>query len=176
MRNSGARLPFRRGRRAPDLCITTGRLGRRLRMGTTPQDDLPTVAGLDELADLVRDGGRLYLRYSKGPRQDRRAVSRDYESGLDLPGLSVTVLTPESWWTRPVEDWLARQVRKYASLVEEDPGRRGWVLRGRTVAHGPDHEPLLDDVEPVAYLSEKVMEEALHRYEKHFEAGRGPND
>jgi hypothetical protein len=137
---------------------------------------LPTVTGLTELAELVSGGERLYLRYSDGPDRDRTSVSKDYESGLELPGLSVTVLTPEPWWTRPLEDWLSRQVRKYASLVEEDPQRCGWVLQGRTVAHGPDHEPLLDEVRPVAYLSEGVMEEALDRYERHFEAGRRPTD
>ncbi|MFD6951029.1 hypothetical protein A6A08_20395 [Nocardiopsis sp. TSRI0078] len=137
---------------------------------------LPTVTGLAELAELVSGRDRLYLRYSDGPDQDRNSVSKDYESGLELPGLSVTVLTPEPWWTRPTEDWLARQVRQYASLVEEDPQRCGWVLQGRTVAHGPDHEPLLDDVRPVAYLSEDVMEEALDRYRRRFEAGRGPTD
>ncbi|WP_159943930.1 MULTISPECIES: DUF6098 family protein [unclassified Nocardiopsis] len=150
-------------------------------MDTTSRGDgartpLPTVGGLAELAGLVRARDRLYLRYSHGPEQDRRPVSKDYESGLELPGLSVTVLTPEGWWTRPLEDWLARQVRKYASLVEEDPERCGWVLEGRTVAHGPDHEPLLDRVRPVAYLSENVMEEALERYRERFDAGRGPND
>lgn len=138
--------------------------------------DLPTVTGLAELARLVRDHDRLYLRYSHGPDRDSSAVSKDYESGLELPGLSVTVLTPEKWWTRPLEDWLARQVRQYASLVEEDPERCGWVLQGRTAGHGPDHEPLLDQVRPVAYLSETVMEEALERYRRRFDAGRGPTD
>ncbi|WP_435110842.1 DUF6098 family protein [Nocardiopsis synnemataformans] len=150
-------------------------------MDATPQQHgspaaLPTVTSLSELADLVRGHDRLYLRYSDGPEQDRHVVSKDYESELELPGLSVTVLTPESWWTRPLEDWLSRQVRKYASLVEEDPDRVGWVLQGDTVAHGPDHEPLLSRVRPVAYLSEAVMEEAQSRYRQRFEAGRKPTD
>ncbi|MFD6096903.1 DUF6098 family protein [Nocardiopsis flavescens] len=137
---------------------------------------LPVVRDLRALAVLVADPRPLHLRYSDGPDQDAAAVSRDYESGLELPGLSVTPLTPEPWWTRPVEDWLARQVRKYAPLAEEDSGRFGWVLRGRTVARGPDHEPLLDRVEPVAGLSDAVMDEALERYRLRFEAGRGPTD
>lgn len=150
-------------------------------MDATPErhgapGDLPTVTSLAELADLVSARDRLYLRYSDGPERDRRVVSKDYESGLELPGLSVTVLTPEPWWTRPLEDWLARQVRKYASLVREDPDRCGWVLQGETTAHGPDHEPLLEEVRPVAYLSEAVMEQAKDRYRRSFEAGRGPTD
>lgn len=137
---------------------------------------LPTVGGLAGLARLVRAHERLYLRYSDGPDQDSHSVSKDYESDLQLPGLSVTVLTPEPWWTRPLEDWLARQVRKYASLVEEDPDRCGWALQGRITAHGPDHEPLLEGVRPVAYLSDAVMEEAQSRYRWRFEAGRKPTD
>ncbi|MFE6304666.1 DUF6098 family protein [Nocardiopsis sp. NPDC057823] len=137
----------------------------------------PTVVSdLGGLADLVRDPRPLYLRYSEGPERDACITSKDYESGLDLPGLSATPLTPEPWWTRPLEDWLARQVRKYASLAEEDSDRHGWALRGRVVARGPDHEPLLDRVEPVARLAETVMEEALERYRLRFSAGRGPND
>lgn len=138
---------------------------------------VPTVTGLAELADLVASvHERLYLRYSAGPEKDSGSASKDYESGLELPGLSVSVLTPEPWWTRPLEDWLARQVRKYAALTEEDRSRFGWVLRGRTVAHGPDHEPLLADVRPVAYLADAVMEEAQSRYRLRFEKGRGPTD
>ncbi|WP_017587456.1 DUF6098 family protein [Nocardiopsis ganjiahuensis] len=137
---------------------------------------IPTVTGLAELADLVTGGDRLYLRYSEGPEKDSESVSKDYESGLELPGLSVSVLTPEAWWTRPLEDWLARQVRKYAPLAEEDTSRFGWVLRGRTVAHGPDHEPLLVGVRPVAYLADSVMEEAQVRYQSRFAKGRGPTD
>ncbi|CAL9381126.1 hypothetical protein SUDANB121_01069 [Nocardiopsis dassonvillei] len=139
-------------------------------------DGLPVARDLRALAVLVSDPRPLYLRYSEGPERDASVVSKDYESGLELPGLSVTPLTPEPWWTRPLEDWLARQVRKYASLAEEDTDRYGWALHGRVVARGPDHEPLLDRVEPVARLGTAVMDEALERYRRRFEAGRGPTD
>lgn len=146
------------------------------RPGTGAGDGLPVVRDLRALAALVADPLPLYLRYSEGPGKDASIVSKDYESGLELPGLSATPLTPEPWWTRPVEDWLARQVRKYASLAEEDSDRYGWALHGRVVARGPDHEPLLDRIEPVARLTGAVMDEALERYRRRFEAGRGPND
>jgi hypothetical protein len=118
----------------------------------------------------------LYVRYSEGPRHDASEQSRDTESGLDLPGLSVNPLHPEAWWTRPLEDWLARQVCQYAELAEKNPDRYAWVLDGRIVARGPDCEPLLTEVEPLAALAPDVLAEAMARYQLTFDAGRGPED
>jgi hypothetical protein len=42
------------------------------------------------------------------------------------------------------------------------------------VARGPDNEPLLRDVEPVARLSAGLLDEAEQRYETQFAAGLGP--
>lgn len=138
--------------------------------------DLRTLTTLAELADLVRSRERSYVRYSEGPWHDASEQSRDTESGLNLPGLSVNPLHPESWWTRPLEDWLARQVCQYAELAEKNPDRFAWILDGRTVARGPDCEPLLADVEPLAALAPDVLAEATARYQAAFEAGRGPED
>ncbi|GGM69869.1 hypothetical protein GCM10010106_15100 [Thermopolyspora flexuosa] len=133
---------------------------------------LPVVEDLDRLEALVRERPGLYLRYSRGPEADRDRPSRDYESGLPLPGLSVTVLSPERWWTRPLRDWLARQVCKYTHLAEADDRRRGWVLAGREVGRGPDHEPLVGDVRPVAWLGERAVAQARAHYRAVFDAGR----
>jgi hypothetical protein len=65
------------------------------------------IGQLGELAELACDGRQVYLRYSRGPEADTHQASRDYESGLELPGLSVIPLAPPSWWSRPVPDWLA---------------------------------------------------------------------
>src|SRR5687768_10293567 len=105
-------------------------------------DDLPCIEYLDQLAGLVSDD--TYVRFSKGPDDDRGTTSRDYESGLYLPGLSVNPLKPERWWTRPLEEYLARQICNYVHLQEEsDDERRAWVLTGDVVARGPDNEPLV---------------------------------
>jgi low affinity Fe/Cu permease len=81
------------------------------------QATMPVVDHFDELSRLVDRGDVLYLRYSKGPAADAQdGPSRDYESGVDLPGLSVTTLSPEPWWNRPASDWVARRVCKYAEL------------------------------------------------------------
>lgn len=126
---------------------------------------------LSELADLATEG--VYLRFSRGPVADGGSVSRDHESGLDLPGLSVVPLWAQPWWERPLEDWLARQVCKYLHLREQaDDDRYGWVLRGVVVARGPDDEPLVTAVEPLAWLTEELLAEARERYRARFRVGR----
>ncbi|USI89704.1 DUF6098 family protein [Rhodococcus pyridinivorans] len=131
-------------------------------------DDIPLITSLDQLADLATDP-LLYLRYSKGPAADAEdGPSRDYEANVTLPGLSATTLSPEPWWRRPVKDWVARRVCKYSELAEED-GRFAWLLTGRMVGRGPDHEPLLVDVRPHARLSKGVLDEAKKWYDEHFD-------
>ncbi|GGH41853.1 hypothetical protein GCM10010921_14670 [Microbacterium album] len=129
-----------------------------------------------ELVDLVRSRPESYVRYSAGPEHDASEQSRDTESGLDLPGLSVNPLHPEAWWTRPLEDWLARQVCQYAELAEKNRDRFAWVLDGRMVGRGPDCEPLLADIQPLAILTPRLLDEATARYERNFDAHRGPED
>jgi hypothetical protein len=132
------------------------------------------LSRIDELAELVSGSVRpLFLRYSEGPASDLGS-SIDTESGLDLPGLSVNPLQPESWWIRPIEDWLARQICQYQELQEHNPDRFAWVLTGREVGRGPDCEPLLRAVLPVARLSDELVDEAARRYADRFDAGRGP--
>lgn len=58
--------------------------------------DLVHIGALEQLACLLRDHpGPLYLRYSRGPEHDDGNPSIDYESGLELPGLSVNPLLPD---------------------------------------------------------------------------------
>jgi uncharacterized protein DUF6098 len=149
--------------------------GRRRRMppgwlGRPP--DVITVDTLAELAAIVREHGEIYLRHSLGPAADAHETSRDYESGLALPGLSAVPLAPPRWWSRPPQDWLARQIRKYARLAERGDGRYAWVLTGRVAGFGPDHEPLIAGVRPLARLADAALEEAQRRYHRRFEVGR----
>jgi hypothetical protein len=134
------------------------------------------LESLDELVELVRSRPGLHVRYSEGIESDREGGSIDTESGLELPGLSVNPLDAEEWWTRPLADWLARQVCQYRHLSEKNPERFAWVLTGRQVGRGPDCEPLLAEVEPVARLSDALLGEAEQRYNTRFDAGRGPED
>lgn len=134
--------------------------------------ELKTIDGWDELVRVVTDEPHLFVRFSEGPGVDRETgVSRDYEAGIDLPGLSVTTIGPEPWWSRPAEDWIARRLCKYADLgVEEE--RFPWLLTGTQVGVGPDHEPLIRGWEPVARISEHVVDEATRRYHDRFDVGQ----
>lgn len=144
--------------------------------GTSGADHLPRLTSIAQLAQQVRETAGLHVRYSEGPLCDAEQRSVDTESGLELPGLSVNPLDPEPWWTRPLEDWLARQLCQYLHLAEKNPKRMAWVLRGRPAGRGPDCEPLLRDVEPVAVLDDRLLREAERRYLTNFDAGRGPED
>lgn len=130
-----------------------------------------SLARLSALLDRYPD---LHVRYSEGPLADRGRASIDLESGLELPGLSVNPLRPEKWWSRPVLDWLARQLCQYQHLQQRNPDRYAWVLTGRFTARGPDCEPLLRSVCPVARITDAALTEAEARYRAHFDAGRGP--
>lgn len=131
-----------------------------------------SIEKLSDLTELVSGRKDLYLRHSGGPESDADGASRDYESGLELPGLSVVPLEAPQWWSRPLEDWIARQIRKYAHLAEQGDGRYAWILAGEPCDFGPDHEPLIADFEPVAALSDDLLKEAQERYHDHFEVGR----
>ncbi len=133
----------------------------------------PVIRRLEDLEGML-GGPRSYVRYSEGPDQDADGGSIDTESELELPGLSVNPLDPEEWWTRPVTDWLARQLCQYKHLQESNRDRRAWLVRGEVVGRGPDCEPLLAAVEYVGELGEDLLDEAERRYEERFDAGRGP--
>ena len=89
-------------------------------MNGEPMESMPTVRSLDELERLLDREDVVYVRYSEGFAADTASGSIDTESGLELPGLSVNPLTPEDWWTRPVRDWLARQLCQYKHLHEKN--------------------------------------------------------
>ncbi len=128
------------------------------------------VERLDELVELLDLGIPLYLRYSPGPEADAAHPSVDHESGLPMPGHSANPLRPPGWWTLPAADWLARAVCQY--LRENHEGARPWVLTGHVTDVGPDNEPLLVDVQPIAWLTAGAIAEAHQRYRDRLDAGR----
>ena len=127
------------------------------------------VGSLAELAELAQSRAPLYVRISAGPEADANETSVDYESGCELPGLSVNPLNPEPWFHRPGTHWVARQLVQYAHL--DEPDRFAWVLAGREAGRGPDCEPLLTDVRPVARVPDDVVREAHRLYEEVFDTG-----
>lgn len=135
--------------------------------------DLVLLRRLDELVELLDLlGTTAYVRVSAGLEADAGRPSVDGESGATLPGLSVNRLSPEPWWTRPVRQWVARQICQYGHLTGGD--RYPWVLTGREVGRGPDREPLVADVRPVARLAPELIAEADREYRDAFQPGRTP--
>jgi hypothetical protein len=133
---------------------------------------LPELRDLDELVRFVQKHPDILLRYSTGPEEDAaHGPSHDYEAAVDLPGLSATRVEPEPWWPRPAEDWIARRVCKYAELGEAE-GRYPWLLTGEVAGYGPDHEPLMIRVRPLARISTQALEQAKALYQQRFEVGR----
>ncbi|OLT53296.1 DUF6098 family protein [Cellulosimicrobium sp. CUA-896] len=130
----------------------------------------PRLRSVAEVAELAGVVAPLYVRFSGGPASDAAVASRDHESGCVLPGLSVNPLTPEPWWDRPAEHWVARQLCQYAYLMT--PERFPWLLTGTVVGRGPDCEPLLVDTTPVASIDPSVVAEAGRLYREVFDAGR----
>ncbi|WP_051432955.1 DUF6098 family protein [Promicromonospora kroppenstedtii] len=131
--------------------------------------DAPRLGSLAEVAELVQVLAPVYVRFSAGPEADRAVASRDHESGCLMPGLSVNPMTPEPWWTRPVEHWVARQLRQYAHLMVRE--RFPWLLTGDVSGRGPDCEPLLIGITPLAFLAPSVVEEAGVLYRQAFAPG-----
>jgi hypothetical protein len=131
------------------------------------------VDRLDELVELMAVTGTVYVRFSGGPQADDEGVSVDGESGAVLPGLSVNRLDPEPWWTGPVRAWVARQLCQYAHLADEE--RYAWVLTGTEVGRGPDSEPLVAEVVPVARVSGRLLAEAVDVYHRAMQPGRMPS-
>jgi hypothetical protein len=131
---------------------------------------METLGRLEELVDLLGLGIPLYLRYSPGPEADAAHPSIDHESGLPMPGHSANPLQPPGWWTLPAADWLARSVCQYLREIHE--GARPWVLTGQIVDVGPDNEPLLVNIQPLAWLTAELVTDAHRRYRRHMDAGR----
>ena len=145
--------------------------------------DLPTVSTLDEIAHLVREvGDDLYVRWSRGPDADldgeSGATSRDGLTGIELPGVSANSLRVEDWWGgRPLDLWVARRLYDYRHLRDlRGPGVRAWILRGRECSRGPDNEPLVQDVRPVAWVDDAALEECERLVQDQHSPEWGPLD
>jgi hypothetical protein len=144
---------------------------------------LPTISTLDELADLVGSGPEdLYVRWSLGPDTDldgnANATSRDALTGIELPGVSANSLRVEPWWgDRPLRLWVARRLYDYRHLRDlRGPGVRAWILRGVECSRGPDNEPLVQDIVPVAWVDDAALEECERLVQEQHSPEWGPLD
>jgi hypothetical protein len=137
--------------------------------GVTVADELPSFRSLVEVVQAVEERDEtVYVRYSRGPESDAGRVSRDFEAGVDLPGLSVSVLTPAPWWPRPTVDWVARRLCKYLDLGQKRR-HRPWLLIGDEVGVGTDHEPLVARPTPLGWVTDSAVAEARRHYAVAFD-------
>jgi hypothetical protein len=134
---------------------------------TTASAGLPTLQALDQLVDLVAARSDLYVRWSRGPDIDLTTTSKDELTGADLPGLCAHPLQVQPWWSpRPDGVWIARRLYDYRHLARE-AGVAPWVLQGEEVSRGPDDEPIVRCVRPIALLAPELVDEAeatVHAY------------
>ncbi|MFC9977492.1 DUF6098 family protein [Spirillospora sp. NPDC127200] len=123
---------------------------------------MPTITTLDDLVKLVQEDDRLFVRWSRGPQADAKGRSRDDLTGVEMPGLSANPLALEDWWPpRPLVVWVARRLYDYSHLErEKGPGVRPWILVGEEVGRGPDNEPLVRCLRPVAWIDERLLKDA----------------
>jgi hypothetical protein len=149
------------------------------------RDELSVVMDLAGLVSLVgRTGGDLYVRWSRGPAVDladgdgRRASSQDGLTGVPLPGLSANSLRVEPWWgDRSLRLWLARRLYDYRHLRDlRGPAVRPWVLKATECGRGPDNEPLVEDVRPLAWIDDAVLTECEQEVAGQCSAEWGPLD
>lgn len=145
--------------------------------------EVETIETFDEVVELARLRAPLYIRYSAGPGEDAEHASVDVEADVALPGLPATSLTPEPWWTRPEEDWVARRLCTALEFIEPDRAdpdggsaeRRLWLLSGVVVGSGPHHEPLIGAPEPVGWVGQGAVDAAKELYRTRFHgAGMTP--
>ena len=131
------------------------------------EGQIRTIRSLDELAELLEQDEHLFIRWSRGPDVDAGTTSRDELTGIELPGLCANPLEREDWWgDRSLRMWAARRLYDYRHLQQRrGEGVRPWVLTGREVGRGPDNEPIVDDVTPVAWVDDQVVEEATTEVE-----------
>ncbi|MBA9005745.1 hypothetical protein HNR21_004627 [Actinomadura cellulosilytica] len=125
-------------------------------------EEMPTVSTLDDLVKLVEKDDRLFVRWSRGPQADAKGCSHDDLTGVQMPGLSANPLAVEDWWApRPLVVWVARRLYDYSHLErEKGPGVRPWILVGEELGRGPDNEPLVRCVRPVAWIDEALLSDA----------------
>lgn len=131
-----------------------------------PADRLVRLTTLDELVALTVTTHGMYLRYSPGPAADAADCrSRDRGSGVDMPGLTVTPLSPEPWWPRSAEEWVARRLHRSCGL-DEERGNFPWLLTGTVIGHSLDLEPLVVQFRPLARIDQSVLDEAARVYDR----------
>ena len=95
---------------------------------------LANIAQVEALLEATP--GQVYVRWSRGPRKDRRmgGHSRDWTNGNAHAGLSASPLR----WTDGRRAYLAAQLIEYRHLRLKDDAIHGWLCTGRQVGTDSD--------------------------------------
>ena len=134
---------------------------------------LPVISDAYDLSDRVRDhamkGLGLYVRHSHGPEDDakRNWTSINHHSMEEEKGLSVHPLwEPDDNWGEPIDsdrfiaEWHPQSIGGALALSPREKDQVTYLLRGRKVGYGSDYEPVIADVEPVAYVHRDLVSDA----------------
>jgi len=113
------------------------------------------IATLDALKKIIAMTPGLYVRWSRGPKYDKRA-SRDYLTGGTHAGMSAVCVDPE--WASD-DKWLARRVVEYRFLKMKDPAITCYLYAGAEVGTDSDgYSSIATDAKCVAKLTEDLIE------------------
>ena len=124
--------------------------------------DLPVLDTLSQVVELCANQPNVYLRFSYTPDDRDAAARRERESGYLLPGVPAWPLCPESWWGAGSRVWVARQLARRGYLARA--GAEPWLVTGEVRGRGPDCEPLIANLTPVAHIHTRVLAEADETY------------
>ncbi|WP_324649998.1 DUF6098 family protein [Georgenia sp. H159] len=124
--------------------------------------ELPVLHTIGQVVELCGTRTDLYVRFSYTPDDRDVAARRERESGNLLPGVPAWPLCPESWWGAGARVWIARQLARRAHLAHA--GAEPWLVAGEVRGRGPDCEPLIAQINPLARINQRVLAEAEEDY------------
>jgi len=124
--------------------------------------DLPVLETLGEVVSLCGTRANVYVRFSYTPDDRDAEARRERESGNLLPGVPAWPMRPEPWWAAGARVWIARQLSRHAHRAHA--GAEPWLVAGEERGRGPDCEPLVARLTPLARIDQSVLTEAEEAY------------
>lgn len=124
--------------------------------------ELPVLDTLREVVGMCSTRDDVYLRFSYTPDDSDSSARRERESGYLLPGVPAWPLCPEPWWGAGSRTWIARQLTRHSHLAHS--AIEPWLVTGQLRGRGPDCEPLIAHVTPLARVGHKALLEADESY------------
>jgi hypothetical protein len=95
-------------------------------------------------------------RPDRADRPMRTVGELEDRSNSSTGGMRICV---RDWWHRQPIDWIARTICRYLELAANAPDRCPWLLTDSRLR--PGHEPLVVDIEPIAWVGRNAVEQVL---------------